>query len=222
MKVKLLRRVFCVVMCIVILACSSVNAFGAPLFGGVDEYYWDSYDPYSTVEMYWIDVNISNSFYGGINRGNLVGGINAWVIGTRECTPHIVMTEYNGANVPWPDDGWIAHSIPGRLFWEGLFVFSEDSYNTLGKTVLYSGANEVVQGYPGRENITHGYVYYNYNHNNMTGYNWTNTVAHEIGHTLGFGHYSGVPTIMNPGNTDYVTLQAYDINEFVQKYRSSH
>jgi len=76
LKVKLLRRVFCVVMCVVILACSSVNVFGSNLYNV--NYKWSDC-MLGCLNVQWLNLNVPNTVTSiGVTTSTLWSGNYMW------------------------------------------------------------------------------------------------------------------------------------------------
>jgi len=213
LKVKLLRRVFCVVMCVVILACSSVNAFCVEIYSSIYKLQWND-NGWNTLRIQWYDYNCASA--NSPIASKLDAGTNFW------SSESFV----SDVEVPLNTAGSIAHAVPERDWWEeywdnnfaaaleaaGVTFIFDTNYNMITTdNVAYSTGL-----------IEEAVIYYN-----PTGVlsvyqgSLECLVAHEIGHALGFGHHTSNPSIMRQGLKNYTGLQPVDITDLYDKYYDS-
>lgn len=218
MKVKLLRRAFCVVMCVVILACSSVNAFAAELFNDEYEYKWGNSSG-SSVYIDWFNVNFPTS--GRITYSDLFSGVWSWISVINSINANNTYTNTTST-------GWISFSIVTSEAWWNARTGLWADY-TYAFTHPYDENNIVIRDgmvvdpdYPAThpmcgQRIMYANVFFNYDTTIFTGVTKSSIVAHEIGHVLGFGHETS-NSIMEQGTLSYTQIQGTDITNYNDKY----
>lgn len=224
MKVKLLRRVFCVVMCVVILACCSVNVFAVDWLNRPLKW---SNSGSGHVNIYWADFDAPYSGI-GVTHSKIASGAAMWVNGTSVISSRLYATEVSVSQLGTYSSGWIAFVMATPEYWSdvefGLLseeVFAvTNAYDSIGMPIEQSSSNLIAQSY----------IFYSPTHDTedidpefveTPVSNWASIMAHEIGHSLGFGHTaSSVESIMRKdiASLGYASLKLYDQGDFHRKY----
>lgn len=121
----------------------------------------------------------------------------------------------------------ISFSSPTSTWWNNRFSATVAGvcypYDTSGREI-----NSATAAQASTKKIRSASIYFNPNKDDIVywGANaqaYRNTIVHEVGHALGFGHYNGT-SIMNPDYDvirNYTSLQPYDKSEFARKYYSN-
>lgn len=193
-------------------------------FASAEEWYpghslnWN-YATSTTVTVKWYNDNIDliNSALGK----NVNAGLNYWASSFSSFKLSRVYTSSSTAGV-------VILKLPSQSWWNATAPDDYSAENGTGLTHIFNMNGSRIANAADAANangkIRNAIIYFNPNSNAaaygyFTDVNYRCTIAHELGHALGFGHVTnGTPSIMFQGRKFYTSLQSIDRLNYQYKY----
>jgi len=207
MNVKRLRRLFCVLLCVVIMVCSCVTASAAT---------WENVvNGQLVVDVTYYDIAtiISNTT---TLLANFSAAVDYW-----DDLPQVSCTEVEFYNY-YGGNGSILHSRPSEAFWNNKTYYDP---NVAGITIAYDTFGRDISSFLDSSEgllIRTAVIYYcprASRYTNYTSLKFRSLHAHETGHAFGLTHSTNQNSIMvEYGEPAYAALPDCDVDQFEELY----
>lgn len=222
---KKILRLFSLLLVLCILSCSvlPVSVSAVDLYPATPIRWCNWNTTNGNVRIYWCNYNIPNNTQYSLLYNALSPGIAYWSDVNHLYTNCSVTTTKVVSSATYT--GQVYFILPTESWWDGATgLYCEDAtayttiFDTNGTQIdSYSVANST-------RKVKVANIYFNSTQNGLSGLTSANlkcTVAHEVGHALGFAHYGDHMSIMYNYTKNHLSLWSDDIDFFTAKYRVS-